>query len=106
MARALHPRDFFGEQPRVEIEADRVHVARLLRAQQIARAANLQVLHRDAEARAQFGRLEDGAQPFLGDWRQLLVLVIEKVGVRLLLCRGRRVHATDRAARGRRRLRC
>ena len=81
---ALHLADGVGQQARVEVEADRVDEAGLLRAEQVARAANLQVLHGDAEARAQLGRLEDGAQPLLGDRRQLEVLVVEEVGVGLL----------------------
>ncbi len=83
-ASPLHLHDGVGEQARVEVEADGVDEAGLLRAEQVARAANLQVLHGDAEARAKLGRLEDGAQPLLGDGGELVILGVEEVGVGLV----------------------
>src|SRR5204862_3794690 len=53
--------DALLEQLAVELEADRRDVPALLRAEQIAGAANFQVAHRDFEAAAQRGVLLDGA---------------------------------------------
>ena len=52
--------------PHVEVEADRVGVARLLRPQQIAGAADLEVLERDPVAGAEIGMMLEHLQPFLG----------------------------------------
>ena len=59
--------DGVGEHLRVEVEADRRDVPALLRAQQVARAADLEVAQRDLEAGAQLGRLEDGREALLRD---------------------------------------
>ena len=53
----------------------------LLAPQQLARAANLQVAHRDAEARAQFAGLLQRHQPVARHRRQRLVAVVEQIGV-------------------------
>src|SRR6185436_2387485 len=49
------------EQLAIEIEAHRGDVPALLRAEEIARAANFQVAHRDFEPAAEARRLLDGA---------------------------------------------
>ncbi|MEF9896572.1 MAG: hypothetical protein RR843_12440, partial [Clostridia bacterium] len=46
----------------VQVVADRRHVPRLLGAQQVARAPDLQVAHRDAKARAKLGKFADRVQ--------------------------------------------
>src|SRR3977135_658976 len=52
------------------MESDRSDVSALLRAEQIARAANLQVPHRDFEAAAEGGVLFDGADALAGIGQQ------------------------------------
>src|SRR5207244_4552869 len=47
----------------VHREADRGDLARLLAAQDVAGAADLQILRRDAESGAEVGELLDGRQP-------------------------------------------
>ena len=59
--------DRLGQQARVEVEADRGHVAVLLRAEDVAGAADLEVGQRDLEAGAQLGRVEDRLQPLARD---------------------------------------
>jgi hypothetical protein len=59
-------------------------VAGLLAAEQVARAADLQVLHRHIHARAQFGVLSDRGQPLVGVLGQRLLGRVEEVGVRPL----------------------
>ena len=57
----------FFQKLQVHIVADAHHVARLLGAEQIARAANFKVAHRDAEARAELRVLADGGEALGGD---------------------------------------
>src|SRR4029434_8865586 len=86
-ARLLH--DLFASQLldgafehlRVQVEADGVDVARLLAAEQIARAAQFQVERGYAEARAQVREFAYRGQPLPRDRRQLLVGRDEQVGV-------------------------
>ena len=56
-------------------------MAGLFRAQQIARAPDLQVPHGDFEAGAKFREIPHGGQPLFGDFRQILVRTVGKVGV-------------------------
>ena len=58
--------------------------------QQAARAANLQVAHRNAEAGAEGGKLPDGGKPLGGDLGQHRVAGEGKVGIGLA---GRAPHA-------------
>ena len=67
----------------VEIVAHGFHVAVLAVPQQTARAANLQIPHGNAEARAESGELPDGGKPLLGDIGQGLVPAEGEVGVGL-----------------------
>ena len=69
------------QEPRVEIEADRRDMAALLRAEDVARAANLQIAHRQLEARAEVSRLLDRLQALLRLRRHRLRGVVEEVGV-------------------------
>src|SRR5262245_26961097 len=69
------------EHLRVKVEADGVDVSRLLAAEQIARAAQLQVERRYAKARAQVGELAYRGQSLSSDRRQLLLGRDEQVGV-------------------------
>ena len=62
---ALELADRLGDHLAVEVEADRGDVARLLAAEQVARAADLEVAHRDLEARAEVGELADRLQPLV-----------------------------------------
>ena len=50
----------------VELEADRGDVAGLLVAEQVAGAAQLEVAHRDREARAELGVVGEGRQALAG----------------------------------------
>ena len=65
--------DGFGDHLDVEVEADRGDVARLLGAEQAARAADLEVAHRDLEAGTEIGELADRLQPFVRLFRELVV---------------------------------
>ncbi len=57
---------------------------RLLGAEQVARAANLEVAHRDLEARPEIGELADRLQPLVGLFGQRAVGRVEEVCVRAL----------------------
>ena len=81
---ALELGDRLADQPDVEVEADARDVAGLLAAEQVAGAADLQVLHRDAHARAQLGVLGDGREPVVRGLGQRLLRRVEEVGVRPL----------------------
>ena len=59
-------RQRLAHEPDIQIEAHVSDVPALLAAQQIARAADLQILHRDVHARAQISVLGDGGQPLMG----------------------------------------
>jgi hypothetical protein len=73
-----------GQQPAVQIEPHGVHEPALLRAEQVPRAPDLQILHRDLEAGAEVRGLEDGAQALLRRLGQAPVRVVEQVGVGLV----------------------
>lgn len=59
---AARVRDGLGEHRREQVEAHGAHVAALLGAQDAARTANLEVLHRHLHAASQVGELADGLQ--------------------------------------------
>ena len=73
--------DRLGQQPRVEVEADRGHVPRLLAAEDVAGAADLEVGQRDLEAGAQLRGVEDRLEPLARLVAQPLAPPIEQVGV-------------------------
>ena len=66
----------------IHIIADRRHKAALLTAQQIARAADLQIAHRDAEARSEFGKFADGVQALIRRFGKHLVRADGKIRIR------------------------
>jgi hypothetical protein len=63
---ALHAADGVLEQPGVGVETDLRDEAALLGAEQVAGAAQLQVLHGDVVAAAELGVVLQDAQPLLG----------------------------------------
>ena len=67
---ALQLADGLLEQLHVHLEADRLDVAALLAAEQVARAANLEVERRHAEPAAEVGELADGREPLPRHRRQ------------------------------------
>ena len=66
----------------VELEPDRGDVPRLLLAEQVARAADLEVVRREAEAAAQVVELLQDAQPLLGVGGDEMLARNQQVGVR------------------------
>ena len=70
-----------AEQLDVELEADRGDVAGLLGAEQVAGAADLEVAHRDREARAELRVVGERGEPGARLGGQLLPVGIEEVGV-------------------------
>ncbi len=74
--------DGLREQPRVEIEPDRGHVARLLPAEDVARAADLEVGQGDLEAGTQLRRVEDRLEPLPRLLAHPLAPPVEQVRVR------------------------
>ncbi len=68
----------------VQLEAERGNVARLLGAEQVACAADLEVAHRDREARAELGVVGQRRQSRTGLRGELGRVRIEEVGVREL----------------------
>ena len=81
-----------GQHLVVELEADLHHVAALVLAQHLAGAADLQVVHREVEAGAQFFHLLDGVEPLRGLLGQALDVRHHQVGIGLV------VAAADAAA--------
>ena len=69
------------DQPDVEVEADVGDVAGLLAAEQVAGAADLQVLHRDRHAAAEVGVLGQRREPLVGGLGERLLRRVEEVGV-------------------------
>src|SRR5207237_675313 len=69
------------EHSQVQVDADGVQVAGLLRAQQVSRAAQFEVQRRQAKARAQVGELFERGKPPLGDRRQRVVGRDQEIGV-------------------------
>ena len=74
-------RDRLADQPDVEVEADVGDVAGLLAAEQVAGAADLEVLHRDRHAAAEVGVLGQRREPLVGGLGQRLLRRVEEVGV-------------------------
>ncbi len=70
-----------ADQPDVEVEPDVGDVAGLLAAEQVAGAADLEVLHGDGHAAAEVGVLGQGGQPLVGGLGERLLLRVEEVGV-------------------------
>ena len=69
------------EQLAVHLVADGGDVPRLLRAEDVAGPANLEVAHADLEARAQLAELLDRLEPLLRRRRDHLVRIDDEVGV-------------------------
>src|SRR6185503_5000951 len=65
---ALEPGHGLPEQLAVELEADAHDVAALLRPEEIAGAAELEIAHRDFETRAELVVLPHRGQPLPGDF--------------------------------------
>ena len=79
---ALQLEDRLLQQLDVEVQPDRMDVPTLLAAEQVARAAQLEVERRDAEARSQLREITDCGEPLLGDLREHGIRRDEQVGVR------------------------
>ncbi len=85
----LHPavhggpvvRHRLADHPDVQVEADPRDVAGLFTAEQVPRAADLQVLHRHVHARAHLGVLGDRRQTLVRGLRQRLLRRVQEVGV-------------------------
>ena len=73
-----------ADQPDVEVEPDAGDVPALLGAQDVARAADLQVLHRHRRARAQLGVLRDGGEPVVRGLGERVLRREQEVGVAAL----------------------
>ena len=73
------------EQVRVELEPDGRDVPRLLLAEQVARAADLEIVRREPEAAAQVVQLLQHAEPLLGVGRDQMLAGDEQVGVRAMM---------------------
>ena len=69
----------------IQVEAHRSDVATLLRTEQIARTANLQVAHGDLETATQRTVLLNGTHPFAGLGQQLGVAWQHQVAIGLVL---------------------
>jgi hypothetical protein len=78
----LHLRDRLVEHLDVELEADRGDVARLLRAEQLAGATDLEVAHRDRESRAELRVVRERREAGPRLLGQLARVGIEEVRVR------------------------
>ena len=72
----------FLEQLHVHLEADGIDVPALLTAEQIARAANLEVERGHAEAAAEIAELLDGGEPLARDRRQRFLRRNQQIRVR------------------------
>ncbi len=79
--KALRVRDRFGHELHVEVVADGRHRAGLVVAQEIARAAYLEVSHGDLEATAERGVVANRAQSLIGRLGEHLIDRMEQVGV-------------------------
>ena len=73
--------DGLGEHLAVQLEADRRHVARLLVAEQVAGAAQLEVAHRDAVARAELGVVGERREACARLRRELAAVRVQEVRV-------------------------
>ena len=70
-----------AQQLRVQVEAHRLYLPALVRAQQVAGAPDFQVAHRDAEAGAQLVGLQDGVDALPGGVRDFPVGGNQQVGI-------------------------
>ncbi len=66
---------------RIQIKADRIDKAVLLRTEQIARPANRQIAHGDFKARAKFGEFLDRHQAFFCDIGQHFIALIHEISI-------------------------
>src|SRR5690606_603230 len=73
--------DGLVKQAAIELKPDRRDEAVLLGTQEVARAPDLKVPHRDLKARSQLGKLLDGLQPLFGVFAQHFVPPVGEVGV-------------------------
>ena len=73
--------DGFTHEPHIEVEADTCDVARLLAAEQVARAADLEVLHGDLHAGAEVGVAGDRLEPVVGSLGEGRLGRVEEVGI-------------------------
>ena len=89
---ALQLADGLLEQLHVHLEADRVDLAALLAAEQVAGAANLEIERGDAEPAAEVAELLDRREPLLRDRREVVLRRNQQVRVR------RPIRAADAAA--------
>src|SRR5207249_7262676 len=71
-----------GEQPRVQVEPNRGHVARLLPAEDVAGTADLEVRQRDLEAGTELRGVEDGLEALPGLFTHPLTTPVQQVRVR------------------------
>ena len=85
----------------IQIVADGGHVSALLRAQQVAHAANLQIAHGYAEAGAKFRKFANRAQALIRVLRHHLVGIDGEISVRQPVCCGPRGRAADTVAKAR-----
>src|SRR4029079_6808756 len=79
--RCLARLDSVGQEARVEVEADRRHVPRLLAPQDVAGPTDLEVGECDLEPGAKLRRVEDRLEALAGLVREPLPASIEEVGV-------------------------
>ena len=89
---ALELPDRLLEQLHVHVEADRLDVAALLAAEQVAGAADLEVERRDAEAAAEIAELADRREPLRATGESVVLRRDQQVGV------GAPIGAADAAA--------
>src|SRR5439155_26153928 len=78
---ALELGDRFADEAYVEVEADGRDVTGLLAAEQVAGAADLEVLHRDLCTGAEVAVLRDRREPVVGFLGQRLLGWVEEVGI-------------------------
>ena len=101
LAQRLALLDGLGEEARVQVEADRRHVARLLAAEDVARAADLEVGERDLEPGTELRRVEDRLEPLPGLLAHPLAAAVEQVGVGPPAATARPGRGAGRAGRAR-----
>ena len=85
LAASLERPHGFGQHVVVELEADLLHVAALALAEHFAGAADLEVVHREVEARAELFHLLDRVEPLLRLLGQLAHVGHQQVGVGLVV---------------------
>ena len=100
-ARPCRCGDRFGQQFAVRLEADRADEARLRRAEQVAGAANLEIAHRDLQARSEMRELADRFRAAPSRLRSAPCAPDKQIRSRPDGSSARRGRATGRVARGR-----